>query len=83
MYCGMLGRVPSRSVKPYSSASAHDEKMPPLFRIRFGSAASAATPRPTKRGVSETVIINEQTFIINDRSFIIDLVTFDLRLATV
>ena len=41
------------SVKPYSRARPPDDNEPPLHRVHCGSAASAATARPTKRGVSE------------------------------
>jgi hypothetical protein len=37
------------SVKPYSRASSPDENEPPLRRATSGSAASAATARPTNR----------------------------------
>jgi hypothetical protein len=40
-------------VKPYSRASPPDENEPPLRAWTSGSAASAATARPTKRGDSE------------------------------
>ena len=41
------------SVKPYSSDRVHEPYSPPDLSITFGSAASAATARPTKNGVSE------------------------------
>ncbi len=41
------------SVKPYSRASPPEESDAPLCRWTSGSAASAATARPTKRGDSE------------------------------
>jgi hypothetical protein len=40
-------------VKPYSRASAPEENEPPLRRATSGSAARAATARPTKRELSE------------------------------
>ena len=47
------GREPSTSVKPYSRARPPEENDPPLRSGSRGSAASAATARPTKRGDSE------------------------------
>ena len=47
------GREPSTSVKPYCCASSPLESDAPVWRRRSGSAASAATARPTKRGDSE------------------------------
>ena len=40
-------------MKPYSRASSPEENEPPLRRATSGSAARAATARPTKRGLSE------------------------------
>ena len=40
-------------MKPYSRASSPEENEPPLRACTPGSAASAATARPTKRGLSE------------------------------
>ena len=48
------GRPPSTSVRPYSFESAQVENKPPLFAPTFGSAASAATARPTRQGVSDS-----------------------------
>src|SRR5262249_48357712 len=48
------GREPSTSVNPYSRARPHDASARPRQRLTSGSAASAATARPTYRGVSES-----------------------------
>ncbi len=47
MYRQASGCDPSTSVKPYSRARPPEEKEPPLRRWRSGSAARAATARPT------------------------------------
>ena len=47
------GRRPSASQNPYSSERPHELNTRPDFFVTFGSAASAATARPAKSGVSE------------------------------
>ena len=51
----MFGCRPSRSVNPYSCDSPNELYTPPDLRRTSGSAASAATARPTIHGVSESL----------------------------
>ena len=45
-YVPQSGWVPSTSVKPYSRARPHEDRVAPLFSATRGSDARAATARP-------------------------------------